>query len=282
VFCAEGIDNRGKVFNLLVPDSATFDFTLRRDILGGMGMIGGKILALSRDEDKISVERREQDFLAIPYYAFGNRDTGEMAVWLARDESRVELAPVPTIASTSRATSSCGNGTFVENYPDHELPTIAQRFYPSAQDGSGDIRVIFDQLKPVNSEDGSSYFLRLRPQSGDQAWVQYDFPRATTVSSVDIYWKDDKQYCPTPIGWRLVYQDGSKWKPVETSDAFGVEKDKFNTIRFEPVKTRALRLEIQLQPKTYKQGLLGPPDANWMREDTTWYEGGLIEWRVNN
>jgi DUF1680 family protein len=282
VFCAESIDNGGEVFNLLVPDDADFDFSLRQDVLGGMGMISGPIIALSRGKDQVSVERREQDFHAIPYYAFGNRGSGEMAVWLARDASHVELPPVPTIASTSRPTSSCGDGTFAENYPDHKLPTIARRFYPSAQDGSGDIRAIFDQIVPVNSEDGSSYYLRLRPQAGDQAWVQYDFPKATSVSSVDVYWKDDKQYCPAPSAWRLVYKDGDAWKPVETSDAYGVEKDKFNTIRFEPVTTRALRLEIQLQPKTYTQGLLGPPDANWMREDTTWYEGGLIEWRIHN
>jgi DUF1680 family protein len=282
VYCAEGVDNGGKVFNLLVPEDTAFDFAVRPDVLGGMGMIGGRVLALSRGKDKVSVQSREQDFVAIPYFAFGNREPGEMAVWLAREESRVELPPVPTIASTSRATSSGGNGTFVENYPDQKLPTIARRFYPSAQDGSGDIEAIFDQLEPVNSLDGSSYFLRLRPQSGDQAWVQYDFPRETRVSSVDVYWKDDKQYCPAPSTWRLVYRAGNTWKPVETSDAYGVEKDRFNTVRFEPVTTRALRLEIQLQPKTYKQGLLGPPDANWMREDTTWYEGGLIEWRVNN
>jgi len=192
------------------------------------------------------------------------------------------LPPVPTIASTSRATPSCGNGTFAENYPDNKLPTIAQRLYPSAQDGSGDIKAIFDQIEPVNSEDGSSYYLRLRPQSGDQAWVQYDFARSARVASVDVYWKDDKQYCPVPSAWRLLYRDGNEWKPVKAADAYGVEIDKFNTVRFEPVTTGALRLEIQLQPTTYKKGLLGPPDANWMREDTTWYEGGLIEWRVNN
>jgi hypothetical protein len=187
---------------------------------------------------------------------------------------------VPTIASTSRATSSCGNGTVADNYPGHEPPTIARRLYPNAQDGSGDISAIYDQLEPVNSEDGSSYFLRLRPQSGDQAWVQYDFARPAQVSRVDVYWKDDKQYCVLPDSWRLLYKDGSEWKPVSTSDAYGVEADAYNTVRFDPVTTPALRIEIRLQPRTYEQGKLGPPDGNWMTEDFTWYECGIIEWRV--
>ena len=281
VFCAEGIDNGGAVFNLVVPDNAGFDFAVRRDVLGGIGVISGKVLALSRGTDRVSVRKQEKDFRAIPFYAFGNRGPGEMAVWLAREASKAELPPVPTIASTSRATSSCGEGSPTENYPGHKLPSIAQRFYPNVQDGSGDIKAIFDQLEPVNSHDGSSYFLRLRPQAGDQAWVQYDFPEATRVSSVDVYWKDDKQYCPVPRAWRLVYRDGSEWKPVKASDAYGVEKDRFNTVHFEPVTTRSLRLEIALRARTYQKGLLGPPDANWMRDNTTWYEGGLIEWRVN-
>jgi len=281
VFCAEGIDNGGAVFNLLIPDSAGFDFAVRKDILDGMGVISGKILALSRSKDKVSVEKQEKDFRAVPFYAFGNRGPGEMAVWLAREESRVELPPAPTIASTSRTSSSCGNGTFAENYPGHKLPSIAQAVYPNTQDGSGDIRAISDQLEPVNSKDGSSYFLRLRPQSGDRAWVQYDFSKATKVSSVDVYWKDDAQYCPVPSAWRLVFKVGNEWTPVKASDVYGVEKDKFNTVHFEPVTTTALRLEIQLQAQTYKKGLLGPPDGGLTRNDTTWYEGGLIEWRVN-
>jgi len=240
-----------------------------------------KLLSLSRSKDKVSVEKQEKDFRAVPFYAFGNRGPGEMAVWLAREESRVELPPAPTIASTSRASSSCGNGTFAENYPGHKLPSIAQAVYPNTQDGSGDIRAISDQLEPVNSKDGSSYFLRLRPQSGDRAWVQYDFSKATKVSSVDVYWKDDAQYCPVPSAWRLVFKVGNEWTPVKASDVYGVEKDKFNTVHFEPVTTTALRLEIQLQAQTYKKGLLGPPDGGLTRNDTTWYEGGLIEWRVN-
>ena len=204
-----------------------------------------------------------------------------MAVWLAHDESRVQIPPRPTIASTSHVTSSCGNGTVAENYPGHNPPSTARRMYPRSQDGSGDISAIYNQMEPVNSEDGSGTFLRLHPQTGDSAWVQYDFAKPEKISSAEVYWKDDKQFCVLPKGWKLLYKDGEEWKPVNPVDPYGVAKDRFNRVGFEPVSTSGLRLEIQLQEKVYKTGALGPLYANYMAQDTPWYEGGVIEWRVN-
>jgi hypothetical protein len=204
-----------------------------------------------------------------------------MSVWLARDESKARVAPRTSLASTAMATSSVGNGTVAENYPGHKPPTPEQRWYPNSQDGSGEISAIQDGLEPISSEDGNAPYLRLHPQSGDSAWMQYDLAKAARVSSVEVYWKDDKQYCVPPKGWRLLYKDGTEWKPVHASAAYGVERDKFNRLSFDAVTTSALRIEIQLQPRTYKKGDLGPPDANYLQRDLTWYEGGVIEWRVN-
>jgi len=282
VYCAEGADNGDAVFDLQLPDSAELRFSLEGNLLGGIGAVTGKALRLGRGPDRVAVERREHNLIAVPFYSFGNRGSGEMSVWLAREESKAVLPPVPTIASMSRASSSCGNGTVADNYPGHGVPTIARRFYPSAQDGSGEIRAIFDQVEPVNSADGSWTFLRLRPQTGDRAWVQYDFRKPETVSSVEVYWKDDREYCVLPKAWRLLYREGSRWIPVRSPDAYGVEKDMFNKVLFQPVTTSGLRLEIELQGKLYRKGDLGPPDANYMPEDLVWYEGGVIEWRVNN
>ena len=262
VYCVEKTDNPGGVFNLAAPDDARFQFAYRPDLLGGMGTITGNSLT------------------AIPYFAFGNRGSADMEVWLARDPAKARVAPTPTPASAAKATSSVGTGTVAENYPRHTPPTPEQRWYPNSQDGSGDIRAIQESREPVNSEDGSGPYLRLRPQTGDAAWVQYDFAKPAKVSAVEVYWKDDKQYCVLPKGWRLLYKEGAAWQPVRASGPFGVEKDKFNHVAFEPVTTTALRIEIQLQPKVYKRGDLGPPDANYLRQDLTWHEGGVIQWRV--
>jgi hypothetical protein len=281
VYCAEQADNPGGGFRLLLPDDASMKFSFRQDLLGGIGAIEGRALALSRAANRTEITRTPADFTAIPYFAFGNRNPGEMTVWLARAASKAVVAPAPTIASTSRASSSCGNGTVADNYPGHKPPTTERRFYPNSQDGSGGIRAISDQLEPVNSEDGSAPFLRLRPQSGDRAWVQYDFARPASVSSVEVYWKDDKQVCVLPRAWQLLYWEGGDWKPVQSKGPYPVARDQFNRLDFDPVLTSGLRIEIQLQGKLYKKGDLGPPDGNYLTEDLTWHECGIIEWRVN-
>ncbi|HUI55516.1 MAG TPA: beta-L-arabinofuranosidase domain-containing protein [Bryobacteraceae bacterium] len=280
VYCVERADNSAGVFNLVVAPGAKFQFAYRKDLLNGIGTITGNATALSRGANG-TLSRQDATLVAIPYYAFGNRGALDMSVWLAQDETKARLAPRPTLASTAKASSSVGNGSVAENYPGHKPPTPEQRWYTNSQDGSGDVSAIQDQLEPVNSEDGSQPYLRLHPQTGDSAWVQYDFQKPASISSVEVYWKDDKQYCVLPKAWRLLYKDGNEWKPVHASTSYGVERDKYNRAAFDSVTTAALRIEIQLQGRTYQKGDLGPPDANYLRQDVTWYEGGVIEWRVN-
>ena len=62
-----------------------------------------------------------------------------------------------------------------------------------------------------------------------------------------------------PASWKLFYKDGGAWKPVETAEAFGVEKNKWNKVAFKPVTTAGLRLEIAVQSQ---------------------FSAGLQEWRV--
>jgi DUF1680 family protein len=84
VYCAEGVDNGGQAFNIVLPDDVKLESEYRKDMLGGVAVISGKALGLYVSADGKSVESREQDFLAIPYYAWSHRGTGEMLVWLAR------------------------------------------------------------------------------------------------------------------------------------------------------------------------------------------------------
>jgi DUF1680 family protein len=84
VYCAEGVDNGGQVFNIVLPDDVKLESEYRKDMLGGVAVISGKALGLYVSAEGKSVESREQDFLAIPYYAWSHRGTGEMLVWLAR------------------------------------------------------------------------------------------------------------------------------------------------------------------------------------------------------
>jgi hypothetical protein len=62
-----------------------------------------------------------------------------------------------------------------------------------------------------------------------------------------------------PASWRLLWKDGESWQPVATSSSYGVEKDKLNSVTFQPVTTTAIRLEVDLQENV---------------------SGGILEWRL--
>ena len=71
------------------------------------------------------------------------------------------------------------------------------------------------------------------------------------MSETEIYWFDDTGHggVRVPRSWRLLYKDSSgAWKPVETADAFGVDRNKYNVVHFTPVTTPAMRLELVMQP----------------------------------
>lgn len=84
VYCAEGVDNGGQVFNIVLSDDVPLEAKYREDMLGGVTVIRGKARGLYSSEDGKSVETKEQEFVAIPYYAWSHRGVGEMAVWLPR------------------------------------------------------------------------------------------------------------------------------------------------------------------------------------------------------
>lgn len=261
VYCVEQTDNNDNVFNLLVPDEAFIDSEYRDDFLNGVSTLTGRVLALQRGEDGVSVKKRDHDLVAVPYFAWANRGKGEMAVWLSREESKVKLPPAPTIASTSRITSSPSR--------------------PSGAPGIGNFPALVDQMEPQSSSDDSFSFFRLILTEGDTGWVQFDFIKPSEVSSVEVYWLDDHRFCKMPRSWRILYRDGETWRPVLNKDSYGVERDRFNTVTFDTVNTDGLRLEIKPQRKFYFDRQIGPPDGSFVTDGPIeWYECGIIELRI--
>ena len=107
VYCAEWPDNEGgHVRNLFLSDNAVVDTEFREDMLHGVQIIQGKAVGYEYGDVETSVRKSEQDFIAIPYYAWAHRGKGEMAVWLARDESAVHPLSGPTLASMSGGSNS--------------------------------------------------------------------------------------------------------------------------------------------------------------------------------
>jgi hypothetical protein len=84
VYCAEWPDNGGRVLNLRLADNAQIEPEFRADMLKGIVVLKGKALAVTKNADGSTGGQKEQDFLAIPYYAWAHRGPGEMAVWIVR------------------------------------------------------------------------------------------------------------------------------------------------------------------------------------------------------
>jgi hypothetical protein len=125
------------------------------------------------------------------------------------------------------------------------------------------VEALIDGLEPKSSNDHTIPRFTWWDHRGTAEWVQYDFGKPRKVSFVEVYWFDDTGMgsCRAPQSWRLLYQDGEHWKPVEASSQFGTRLDAYNRVEFKAVETTALRLEAQLKPN---------------------FSAGILEWKVNH
>ena len=110
-------------------------------------------------------------------------------------------------------------------------------------------RNIIDGEEPANSSDSSAYFDWWPVQGSKMEWVELTFAKPSTVSTSEIYWFDDtgRGGVRVPASWRLLYKSGDQWLPVQTTSAYGVARNAWNTIAFTPVTTAALRIELAMQ-----------------------------------
>ena len=91
VFCAEWPDNpNGKVRNLILPDNQSLTATFEPSLLNGVETIEGRAFSATKNADG-SIAQKQQDFKAIPYYAWANRGKGEMSVWITDSDSSVRI-----------------------------------------------------------------------------------------------------------------------------------------------------------------------------------------------
>jgi len=123
------------------------------------------------------------------------------------------------------------------------------------------LEALMDGSNPTDSNDHSIPRFTWWNHMGSEEWVQRDFDEAKEYTETAVYWFDDTAVgqCRVPQSWQLLYLDGEDWKPVDAKGAYGVKRDCFNTVKFKPVTTTALRIEVQLQPK---------------------FSGGILEWKV--
>jgi uncharacterized protein len=230
VYCAEWPDNSdGKVLNLLFDSLGQAEYSYRND--GGIesGVITTMANPVRRTLDGPLQVDDKVGVILIPYHLWSNRGPGQMMVWLPVAEDAVSPLPAPTIAARSEIAAS--------------VSTRA-------------LNALNDQYEPASSDDHSWPFYHWWPNTNRWEWVQYRFDKNETVSEVSVYWFDDGPAggCRMPEAWIVDYEKDGKWVPVNNLSGYLVIKDGWNTMKFSPVNTRSLRLNVKL-PVDFSSGI---------------------------
>jgi len=254
VYCVEWVDNDGHALNIMLPTGAMLKTESEADLFGGVETITGPAIILGQGA---------RAFTAVPYHAWNNRGMGEMQVWIGRGVNQAWIAPVPpSPIASARASGEVRNA--VTGYNDQ----------------NDDLRAVYDGAEPISSADESSLYFRVRPAAGEPAWIEYELRRPTVISTAQVYFFDDRRFCRLPASWRIFYKDGEQWRPVTSHGGYGVQKDQFNVVHFDPVLTGGIRLEIEPRGIEYKAGQIGPPGGMFLGQDIQWREAGVLEFRV--
>lgn len=235
VYCAEWPDNDFDVLSIFVNQKPQFEVKQRPEMLEGIVVLttDGQTLAYD-DNGRLTV--KDVRLNLIPYYAWCHRGSGNMAVWLPQELSASRPVMPPTLASQSKISTSSQMGS---------------------------LSSLNDRLVPKDENDRSVPYTHWWPKQGTTEWIAYELPAAEKVQSATLYWYDDGPWggCRVPKSWKLYYQDGNgDWQPVTGADNYGTVKGEPNTVNFDPVTTKAMKIEVVL------------PDDN---------SAGIFEWQLD-
>lgn len=233
VYCFEDKDNNnGRMFDNFVSPDVAVESQFEENLLGGVVTLFMKGSKISKSGDSKTIE--PANLKAIPYYAWNNRGTSNMLIWMPDQEATSIVKPEVSPADSAKMVASTD-------------------WAPGLNDG-------FD---PKNSGDTDKSYFYWWQKEGSEETVDYQFKEPVTLSESSVYWLNMDHYdgnYRVPENWQLLYQDKNKsWKPVETTDAYSVQLDKYNTVKFKPVKTSGLRIKAKLQKDS---------------------SGGILEWKV--
>ena len=226
VYCAEHPDNSFDIMGTLVNQEPVFEVK-RGEIKANTGD-AYPVLTLVTDAQTLDFNKQgklvanDQTLTLIPYYAWCHRGSGKMRVWLPQDLKATNPSQPATLASESKVSTSS------------KVPALSS---------------INDRLVPKDEDDRSIPYTHWWPKNGTTEWLAYEFPQASTVQSATVYWYDDGPWggCRVPQSWRILYQDAQgQWQPVSGADGYPTDKGAPCTVNFNPVTTKALRLEVVL------------------------------------
>ena len=234
VYCAEWPDNDFDVLSILMNREPEFELVERPDLLYGLNQLVTDAQTLNYDDNGRLVAE-DVKLTLIPYYAWCHRGSGSMAVWLPQELTATRPTMPATLASISKLDASTKTSS---------LKSIADRLVPKDE---------FDRSMP---------YYHWWPAQATTEWMTYEFPEPATIKSSTVYWFDDGPWggCRVPKWWKIYYMDeAGEWQEVQNPDKYETVKGAANTVNFDPVTTKKVKLEVR------------QPDDN---------SAGLFEWEV--
>ena len=234
VYCAEWPDNDFDVLSILMNREPKFEVVERPDLLYGLNQLTTDAQVLNYDDNGRLVAE-DVKLTLIPYYAWCHRGSGSMAVWLPQELTATRPTMPATLASVSKLDASTKTSS---------LKSIADRLVPKDE---------FDRSMP---------YYHWWPAQATTEWMTYEFPEPATIKSSTVYWFDDGPWggCRVPKWWKIYYMDeAGEWQEVQNPDKYETVKGAANTVNFDPVTTKKVKLEVR------------QPDDN---------SAGLFEWEV--
>ncbi|HNW52420.1 MAG TPA: glycoside hydrolase family 127 protein, partial [Prolixibacteraceae bacterium] len=219
VYCFEDKDNNnGWMFDTYVAPDAKPEASFSKDLLGGVETIavnGFRVDSKEKAPEAVSLK-------AIPYYAWNNRGAANMFVWMP--------------ASAGNVCSKEEQGKEME-----AKAFASSDWAPGLNDG----------FEPHRSSDIDKPFFNWWNKEAKDSWVEYRWDKPVSLSQASVYWLNVDHYdgnYRAPKSWSLQYKNPSgKWMSVKTADSYEVHIDKYNTVHFEEVATKALRLNVEFQ-----------------------------------
>jgi DUF1680 family protein len=90
IYCLEQVDNKVPLHRIVLPEDTKLKACFEQDLLDGVVVIHGDAVVDDSDWDaqlyRLAKEQRKRfKVSAIPYYAWDNREPGEMRVWIRTD-----------------------------------------------------------------------------------------------------------------------------------------------------------------------------------------------------
>jgi hypothetical protein len=234
VYCFEDKDNNeGFMFDHFAATGEEVTNEFDSQLLGGVVKLKLKGNKVVLQNDKKVTEPAE--LTAIPYYAWNNRGRANMLIWLPENETTAVAKPVQAVTDSAEIKASTD-------------------YYTGINDG-------FD---PKNSGDTDKSYFYWWQKEGSDEWIEYNFKSPVNISQASVYWLNMDHYdgnYRAPESWTLEIKDNKgNWKPVETADTYSTAINQYNTMKFKPVTTTAIRLSAKLQKEA---------------------SGGILEWKVN-